>query len=233
MCRILLATAAEPFDPAPLLAEFAAMCEASPVFQGHGWGAAWRAGGRWRTHHALEPVWQDPALPVRWVRHLLVHARSAFRDEGIELANNMPFVAGQEAFVFNGELHGVKLAVPGRIGAERVFNLTRRLGGAAAREVLLARTQRILGMNWIVADGRRAVVSAYAGEDPEYYTLRAVRAAGFTLVCSRPLPSVRGWRTVAPGILEVPLCTSSRSAAAKTSTCRASSTGWRVSRNPA
>lgn len=233
MCRILFMTAAEPFDPAPLLADFAAMCAASPVFQGHGWGAAWRAGGRWRTHRALPPVWEDPTLPVRRVRHLLVHARSAFRDEGIALENNMPFTAGGSAFVFNGELHGVRLAVPGRIGAESVFNLALRLGSARARQVLLARTRRVLGMNWIVADGRAAMISGCPGEDPGYYTLHAVHGAAFTLICSRPLPTASRWQALAPGILEVPLCTSSRSAAATTSTCRASSTGWRVSRNPA
>ncbi len=216
MCRILLVTDREPFDPAPLLAQFAAMCAASPVFQGHGWGAAWRAGGRWRTHRTLTPIWQDHALPAGPVRHLLVHARSAFRDEGIELANNMPFVAGDEAFVFNGELHGVRLAVPGRIGAERIFNLTRRLGSPQARAVLLARSRRVLGMNWIVADGRRAIVSGCPGEDPGYYTLFAAISAERTLVCSRPLPGVPQWRALPPGVTEVPLCTSSRSAAATT-----------------
>lgn len=214
MCRILLATAAEPFDPAPLVAEFAAMCAASPVFQGHGWGAAWLTGAGWRLHHAPDPVWEQPALPVDRVRHLLVHARSAFRDEGIAVENNMPFAAGDEVFVFNGELHGVRLSVPGRIGAERIFNLTRNLGPARARDVLLARTRRVLGMNWITVDRRRAVLSAYPGEDAGYYTLHAADSATFRAVCSRPLPSIREWRPIEPGIKEVSLCTSSRSAAA-------------------
>jgi glutamine amidotransferase len=214
MCRILLATACEPFDPAPLVAEFAAMCAGSPVFQGHGWGAAWLTDAGWRLHHTLAPVWEDASLPVDRVRHLLVHARSAFRDEGIAAENNMPFAAGGEVFVFNGELHGVRLSVPGRIGAERIFNLARNLGPAGAREVLLARTRRVLGMNWITADARRAVVSAYPGEDAGYYTLHAAGTAAFRTVCSRPLPSIRGWRPVEPGVKEVFLCTSSRSAAA-------------------
>jgi predicted glutamine amidotransferase len=225
MCRILLATAAEPFDPQPLVADFAAMCGECAVYQGHGWGAAWRGDAHegdahdrdlWRTHHDLAPIWEAPALPAGPVRHLLVHARSAFRDEGIALENNMPFTAGGEAFVFNGELHGVRLKVPGRIGAERIFNLTRRLGSEQARAVLLDRTERVLGMNWITADAQRAMVSSYGGEDPDYYTLHATGDAAATLICSRPLPSATRWRALAPGILEVPLCTSSRSAAPTT-----------------
>jgi len=35
----------------------------------------------------------------------------------------MPFYRGERVFVFNGELRGVRLRVPGRIGAEKIFNL--------------------------------------------------------------------------------------------------------------
>ena len=56
---------------------------------------------------------------------LVAHARSAFRDEGIVVDNNMPFYDGERVFIFNGELRGVRLRETGRIGAEKVFNFIR------------------------------------------------------------------------------------------------------------
>ena len=44
-----------------------------------------------------------------------------FRNEGIAVENNMPFLSGRHGFVFNGELRGVRIAATGRIGAEKLF----------------------------------------------------------------------------------------------------------------
>jgi hypothetical protein len=69
-------------------------------------------------------------------------------------------------------------------------------------------------MNWIVVDQRRARVASMPGEDPDYYTMHVAREARRLVVCSVPLSSVESWRPIEPGIMEVPLCTSSRSVAA-------------------
>ena len=107
----------------PVLESFRERCRDSREYQGHGWGAAWRSSGAWSRYRSLTPIWDDdPELPAE-VDFLVVHARSAFRDEGIDIENNMPFYRGERVFVFNGELQGVRLRVPGRIGAEKIFNL--------------------------------------------------------------------------------------------------------------
>ena len=131
MCRFLMVRSDEPFETQELVQRFRDQCEHSREFQGHGWGASYRRGGEWRREKSLTPIWLDaPKVPER-VDFLVLHARSAFRDEGIELENNMPFYRGDRIFVFNGELRGVRLRLPGRIGAERIFHLIERQANQA------------------------------------------------------------------------------------------------------
>ena len=100
--------------------------------------------------------------------------RSAFRDEGIRVENNMPFSDGERVFIFNGELHGVRNRARGRIGAEKVFNFVKRFDrgdfrialerGLAAIE---ARTRHLRAINLIVADtSRRVHLATNFREDP-------------------------------------------------------------------
>ena len=108
MCRILYASADSAFPIADLLRPFAQMSRNSQEFQGHGCGCAWRDGDGWRQYHDIRPVWEDDSQQFGETRLLLVHARSAFRDEGIVVENNMPFSDGRSVFIFNGELRGAK-----------------------------------------------------------------------------------------------------------------------------
>ena len=80
-------------------------------------------GERWERYRTTTPVWEDDLTRFGAQHQFVAHARSAFRNEGIEEANNMPFVDAERAFVFNGELRGVRSTEPGRIGAEKLFNL--------------------------------------------------------------------------------------------------------------
>jgi len=214
MCRLLYLNTTEPRDPAPLLNRFADICRDSDEYQGHGWGAAWWNGTDWWTLHSLTPIWQETALEIPPVTRLLVHARSAFRDQGIALENNMPFRRGQQVFAFNGELHGVRVRASGRIGAEKIFNLHRpetsdpAAEAARVRETLIKKTRRIIGMNWILCDGHSTIVSSHTGERTDYYTLHRLTTADATLICSEPLDHDPGWQALAPGIQEVSLCTS-------------------------
>ena len=142
MCRPLYARADRPFAITELLAPFAKLSRRSTEYQGHGWGCAWREGGRWRQYHNIDPVWEDDPRRFGQTDLLLVHARSAFRDEGIVIENNMPFSDGESIFIFNGELRGVRIKSEGRIGAEKIFNYIRRFDRGDKR----AATDKALGI---------------------------------------------------------------------------------------
>ncbi len=195
MCRLLLFRAAEPQRLCDWLQPFAAMCERSPEFQGHGWGMAWRnAAGDWQEHKQLEPIWQCALDGFGDTDFALVHARSAFRDEGIELANNMPFSKERHVFIFNGELRGVRLSRPGRIGAEKIFNtilgfhkgdLTHALKRAV--DLILQRTDYLRALNLLMTDGKRIYLASHFSETPEYFTLHQQRREGLDAFCSQPL----------------------------------------------
>ena len=95
MCRILWARAKRPFQIATHLEQFATLSWNSPEYQGHGWGCAWLDGGEWRIHHNIQPVWEADLSPFGSTTLLLAHARSAFRDEGIQVENNMVLIIHQ------------------------------------------------------------------------------------------------------------------------------------------
>jgi predicted glutamine amidotransferase len=211
MCRILALTAAEPVDLAGHLGAFALVARHSREYQGHGWGCAWQVDGEWRTHHSVAPIWDDDVRGLGRARVFVAHARSAFRDEGISVENNMPFVEAGNAFAFNGELRGVRVAETGRIGAEKLFRFLARheaVAGAeqAARAVRLVaqRTRYVRAMNFVLAGGARFVVHSSFSEDGEYFTLHARREAGLFVVCSAPhdRPGA-GWTPLANGTTEV------------------------------
>jgi glutamine amidotransferase len=136
-----------------------------------------------------------------------VHARSAFRDEGIAVENNMPFYRGERVFVFNGELQGVRLRVPGRIGAEKVFHLIQErdegdldAAVASADRLLIAKSERVRALNLALTDGRDIYASCRYDESPEYFTLH-YREGDIAAVCSAPLdasfaPMANGERRV-------------------------------------
>lgn len=162
----------------------------------------------------MTPIWDEASFTYPRARLFLVHARSAFRNEGVVVENNMPFVDGSMAFAFNGELRGVRLQAPGDTGAWRLFHLFRRFaeaaggdGEAALRrldEVVTARTEYVRALNVVASDGERVWVNTRFSEDPDYFTLWHAlfgRAAGdVEMVASEPLgvaaSSSVSWRKV-------------------------------------
>ena len=204
MCRFLMMRSEREFDAAEPLARFRQICRDSREYQGHGWGASARVGGRWLRHRSLTPIWEDSTWTAPAATDFLVlHARSAFRDTGIELDNNMPFYRDQRIFVFNGELRGVRLRLPGRIGAEKVFRLIERedrgdLGDAlgTADSILMAKSRYVRGLNVAVTDGETIHTLCRYGEDADYFTLH-VLDGDRRAVCSEPLSD--GWRPLANG----------------------------------
>jgi predicted glutamine amidotransferase len=210
MCRILAVTSAHPVDAAGHLRAFADVARHSREYQGHGWGCAWQEDGQWRTYHSILPVWQDDLDRFGQARVFVAHARSAFRDEGIAVENNMPFVDEPFAFVFNGELRGVRIAEAGRIGAEKLFRfLVRRGAGQGEHGMRVAvrlveqRTRYVRAMNAVIAGEGRFVLCSSFNEDDEYFTLHAKRREGLTVICSEPYRDETGWTLVSNRTIEV------------------------------
>ncbi len=195
------------FEVAPVLESFRKICHDSREYQGHGWGATWRSGGSWARYRSLSPIWEDDAALATDVDFLVVHARSAFRDEGIAIENNMPFYRGERVFVFNGELQGVRLRVPGRIGAEKVFHLIQERDEgdldaalASADRLLVSKSERVRAMNIALTEGEQIYASCRYDESPDYFTLH-YREGDLAAVCSEPLdesfvPMANGERRV-------------------------------------
>lgn len=216
MCRLLLVRAADPIAVDPWLTAFAAMCRDSAEYQGHGWGLARFDGETWTTHKELTPIWESNTTGFGRTRWLLVHARSAFRNEGIALPNNMPFSRDNHCFIFNGELHGVRIKETGRIGAEKIFNYILRfhkgdLGEALDRatRVIAARSDYVRAMNILMSDGEKIYCASRFSEDPDYFTMAHAGRPGLDAFCSRPLHTVDGgppataWRQIPEGALMV------------------------------
>ena len=100
MCRLLLLKSESGFSPNPHLNQFKQLSKNSKEYQGHGWGCAWlNKDNQWKLHHNIDPIWEDQTdFPD--TKLFLAHARSAFRDEGIQIENNMPFTDGHYVFLF-------------------------------------------------------------------------------------------------------------------------------------
>jgi glutamine amidotransferase len=203
MCRILYARADVPFSIGDLLQPFASMSQASREYQGHGWGCAWRDDNGWQQYHDIRPIWEDDLRQFGQTRLLLVHARSAFRDEGIAVENNMPFSDGESVFVFNGELRGVRIKSEGRIGAEKIYNYIRRFDKGdkyaatqRAVDIIHKRSAYVRAMNLVLSDGEQSILSTSYSEDPEYFQVYRKRDNGLDLVCSRPLDDRPGWHPI-------------------------------------
>ena len=204
MCRILYVRADEAFAIPELLAAFAELSENSPEYQGHGWGCAWLEDGQWRQYHDIRPVWEDDPGQFGETKLLLAHARSAFRDEGIVVENNMPFSDGESMFIFNGELRGVRIKSEGRIGAEKIYNYIRRFdkgdklaATVKAVDIIKKRSAYVRAMNIILSDGEQSVLSTSYSENPGYFQMHQKRENGLHLVCSRPFIGETGWEPIA------------------------------------
>lgn len=210
MCRILCVRSEQPFAISEQLKPFAAISENSREYQGHGWGFAARSTtasaaatdepqkSPWTLYHNIKPVWEDNLGNFGETTLLIAHARSAFRDEGIAVENNMPFSDGTNVFVFNGELRGVRIKESGRIGAEKIFNYIKRFNDSTplamldkGTRIINKRTRYVRAMNIIMSNGRDIVISSHFGEDPDYFQLRRTRRDHRDIICSTPWPDDR------------------------------------------
>ena len=203
MCRILFAKSDKPFSIADYLSPFAELSRDSREYQGHGWGFAWLDKGEWRQYHNIKPIWEDEFSQFSETNLLLVHARSAFRDEGIVVENNMPFSDGKSVFIFNGELRGVKVKSEGRIGAEKIYNYIRRFDKsdqkqalAKAVDIIKKRSSYVRAMNIIMSDGQQHSLSTNYSEDPDYFQMYEKQADNIKLICSQAFIGESDWKAI-------------------------------------
>lgn len=205
MCRILLVRSDHAFSIANQLQPFAALSKNSREYQGHGWGCSWLDvnSNQWQHYHHIQPVWEDDLTQFRETKLLLVHARSAFRDEGIVVENNMPFTDGESVFIFNGELRGVKIKSEGRIGAEKIYNYIRRMDKgdklaalSKAVSIINRRTTYVRAMNIIMADKSTQLVSSNYSEDPGYFQMQRSTEGGLLRICSEAFAGDDQWQPI-------------------------------------
>jgi glutamine amidotransferase len=216
MCRLLAIQRQTPFAAAPYLKRFAAIARTSQEYQGHGWGFACLQRGEWFLYKSLRPIWEDDLEIFGDTTLLLAHARSAFRNEGIAVANNMPFFDGERMFMFNGELQGVRIRAMGRIGAEKIFNTIRRMQWQHQCELRIAmadagafierRTAYIKAMNIVLADKQQIYLYSHYNEIPDYFTLYTKKDTGRVQICSRPFAGEDGWQPLPNKSLGVYTC---------------------------
>jgi len=159
MCRMLFVKSEYEFNPYSFLENFAAICKNSKEYQGHGWGITYLYNGKRKIYKNINPIWDNEFSKFPDTSVLLAHARSAFMDSDIVIENNMPFQNNEYTFTFNGELHGVKIKAPGRIGAEKIFNYILRydnddmhLALTKAANIIKKRSTYIKAMNIFVTD---------------------------------------------------------------------------------
>ena len=203
MCRLLLVRAAGEFSIPERLKGLAEISRDSKEFQGHGWGCAYLEDDQWRFYKNIKPIWEDDLSQFGMTTLLLGHARSAFKDEGIKVENNMPFHDDRRVFIFNGELRGVKISEQGRIGAEKIFNFIKRFDRGdllealkKGVEIIRKRTQYVRAMNIILADKKAAYVASVFNEDPEYFTLHYRQTPDQLVICSERLAPDGGWAKI-------------------------------------
>jgi predicted glutamine amidotransferase len=203
VCRLLTVRSQTPFDIQYHLKNLADIAQNSKEYQGHGWGCAYLdERGGWKFYRNIDPVWRDDFSRFGQTTLLVAHARSAFEDRDIVVANNMPFFDGRTVFIFNGELRGVKIREAGRIGAEKIFNYIRRFDEGDTRQALVKavgiirkRTRHIRGMNIIMVNESGIFVSSYFSEDEDYFTLR-FRGGRELVICSAAYPDGNNWHAI-------------------------------------
>jgi len=210
MCRLLAVQSSKSFAITEHLEKFAEISRSSREFQGHGWGCAWLVNDEWRYYKNINPVWEDDLQQFGKSTLLMAHARSAFQDRDIVVENNMPFYDDRHIFIFNGELHGVKINAEGRIGAEKIFTFIKRFESRGMKSALKTaagiiekRSRYVRAMNIIISDKERFYLSTLFNEDEDYFTMHYQRKPGDLIICSDVYPGESGWKPIPNRTTEV------------------------------
>jgi glutamine amidotransferase len=208
MCRLLAVKSEKLFSPVRYLKKFSEISKNSKEYQGHGWGFAYlNKEEEWKIYKTLDPIWEDDFSQFENIKTtlLLAHSRSAFKNKGIEIENNMPFLEDEKVFIFNGELKGVKIKEKGRIGAEKIFNYLQRFSKEdflssiiKSFEIIKKRTNYIRASNIIISDKEKIYLVSYFNEDPEYFTMhiKKDKIEKSLILCSSPFLEENDWEKI-------------------------------------
>ncbi len=203
MCRLLYVNSKNEFSISEYLERFADVSQKSKEYQGHGWGCAYLMNNTWKYYKNVKPIWENEFSSFGSTKRLIVHARSAFKDEGIVVENNMPFYDDKYIFIFNGELRGVKIKEEGRIGAEKIFNYIKRFDKGdlkdalcKGKEIITKKSSYVRAMNIILSDKNASYVYSQFNEDDEYFTMYSKSTNDTIIVCSDPFIGEEGWQPI-------------------------------------
>lgn len=203
MCRLLYVNSKKEFLVTDYLTKFSEISKNSKEFQGHGWGCAYLQDEVWKYYKNVKPIWEDDLSQFGSSTRLIAHTRSAFKDEGIVVENNMPFYDDKYIFVFNGQLSGVKIKEGGRIGAEKIFNYIKRFDKGNIKEALekgteivKKRSSYIRAMNIIMTDSKAAYVSSNFNEDEKYFTMHNKLTNDSIVICSEQFTGEDNWQPI-------------------------------------
>jgi predicted glutamine amidotransferase len=200
MCRLLYVRNKTDFKLSEHLKKFAEIARNSKEYQGHGWGCSYLQKGEWKHYKNILPIWEDNLDQFGTSILLVAHARSAFRDRDIVVENNMPFYDDKYVFIFNGELHGVKIKADGRIGAEKIFNFIKRFDKgdmlkalSKGVDIIGKQSRYIRAMNIIIANKEKVFLSTQFNEDHTYFTLYYKQTDNELILCSEPYSKENNW----------------------------------------
>jgi predicted glutamine amidotransferase len=203
MCRLLYVNSKKEFSVLEYLSKFSEISKNSKEFQGHGWGCAYQQNGVWKYYKNVDPIWEDNFSLFGLSTRLIAHARSAFKDEGIIVENNMPFYDENYIFVFNGQLSGVKIKEEGRIGAEKIFNYIKRFDKGSIKdalekgtEIIKKKSSFIRAMNIIMTDSEAAYVYSHFNEEEDYFTMHTKLSEDLIVICSDPFFGENDWQPI-------------------------------------
>lgn len=196
MCRLLALKSRKPMALEEHLNGLAKIAKTSEQWQGDGWGIVYAdEKGGFSSYRSLVPMWEDGNKFSHFpkTRFALVHARGAFVAASKVLENVHPFEEDGWFFMMNGHIEGVRLSLPGSIGAKKVFALLRAhmarmepLSALQETERVIRRHSRfIAGMNCILSNGKQVFVLCRHGERAEYYTLQVSQSDALTIVSSK------------------------------------------------
>jgi glutamine amidotransferase len=115
----------------------------------------------------------------------------------------MPFFDGKRVFVFNGQLHGVRIKEEGRIGAEKIFNYVKRFDHGDRLKALTRgtaiiekRTRYVRAMNLIIADTTSSHLATLYNENQAYFQMYRGQEGTADIVCSEPYPGRIRWQPI-------------------------------------
>jgi predicted glutamine amidotransferase len=187
----------ENFSGEDFALSFSQKCKESKEWQGDGWGICWlNSKNEWEVFKSLSPIWEETEKFKQFPKSkiFLIHARSSTfdKDKG-NIEFNQPFVEKEIAFVFNGEIRGVKgIEISGKIGSQKIFNLIMKYlpefgiknSILKVKEKIIKHSEKVKALNLGICDKRNFFVLSYYTCEKDYYELNYFLNSQFSIISS-------------------------------------------------